>query len=218
MIFKNIIFDFDGTLINSKPGVVKTFQRVVEELISRQAEEQEIIQLSGKPLVQMISILLDTNDEILIEKGSDLFREYYNKERIYQNMVYPGIKGMLELFKDKNYQLFIVSNKIELFINKILEQHKFKEYFTCVIGTSGNDVQSKKSDLIKSVSTDYKLNKEETVMIGDTENDIIAAKKNLVYSIGITWGYGLENNLIKAGADKICHSPLSLKQFIIKNQ
>ena len=217
MAFKNIIFDFDGTLINSKPGVVKTFQRIVEELISKQAKEQEIIQLSGKPLVQIISILLDTNDKVLIKKGSDLFREYYNGQGIYQNIVYPGIKEMLELFKNKHYQLFIVSNKIEQFIIKILEQHNFKKYFTCIIGTSGTDTKSKKSDLVRSILTDYKLNKKETVMIGDTENDIIAAKKNLIYSIGITWGYGLENNLIKAGADKICYSPLELEQFIIKN-
>ena len=218
MIFKNIIFDFDGTLVNSKPGVVKTFQKVVKEMILKQAKEQEIIQLSGKPLVQMISILLNTDDEVLIKKGSDLFREYYNKEGIYQNIVYPGVKEMLESFKDQSCQLFIASNKIELFINKILEQHNFKKYFTYVIGISVDDAQSKKSDLIQSILTNYKLNEEETIMVGDTKNDIIAAKKNLIYSVGITWGYGLENDLIKAGADKICRNPLDLEQFIIKNQ
>jgi len=218
MAFKNIIFDFDGTLVDSKPGVVKTFQRIVEELASRRAKEQEIIQLSGKPLVQIISILLDTNNEVLIRKGSDLFKEYYNKEGIYQNIVYPGVKEMLELFKNRSYQLFIVSNKIEQFIIKILEQHDLKNYFKFILGTNGTDAQSKKSDLIKSILTNYKLNKEETIIVGDTENDIMAAKKNLIYSIGITWGYGLENDLIKAGVDKICHSVLDLEQFIIKNQ
>jgi len=218
MIFKNIIFDFDGTLVNSKSGVVRTFQKVVEELVSRKAKEKEIIQLSGKPLVQIISILLHTNDKVLIKKGSDLFREYYSKEGIYQNIVYLGIKEMLELFKNQHCQLFVVSNKIEPFIIKILEQHDLKKYFIHVIGTSGTDIQSKKSDLVKSILTDCKLNRKETVMVGDTENDIMAARKNLIYSIGITWGYGLENDLIKAGVDKICHSVLDLEQFIIKNQ
>ena len=213
-----VSFDFDGTLVNSKPGVIKTFQRIIEEMVSRKAEGKEIIKLSGKPLVQMISVLLDTNDEVLIKKGSSLFKEYYSKEGIYQNIVYSGTKEMLEFFKNQDYQLFIVSNKIELFINKILEQHNLKKYFINIIGTNGNDLKSKKSDLVKSMLTNYKLNKEETVMIGDTENDIIAAKKNLIYSVGITWGYGLENNLIKAGADKICYSSLDLEQFIIKNQ
>ncbi len=218
MIFKNIIFDFDGTLVNSKPGVIKTFQRIIEEMVSRKAEGKEIIKLSGKPLVQMISVLLDTNDEVLIKKGSSLFKEYYSKEGIYQNIVYSGTKEMLEFFKNQDYQLFIVSNKIELFINKILEQHNLKKYFINIIGTNGNDLKSKKSDLVKSMLTNYKLNKEETVMIGDTENDIIAAKKNLIYSIGVTWGYGLEDDLVKVGVNKICHNLLDLRQFIVKNQ
>ena len=217
MKFKNIIFDFDGTLVDSKPGVVKTFQKIVEKLTSKQVKEQEIIQLSGKPLAQIISILLDTDDEALIKKGSDLFKKYYSKEGLSQNIVYPGIKEMLGLFKNRSYQLFVVSNKIDLFMTKILEQHHLKNYFRFILGTSGTDAQSKKPDLVKYLLTHYKLKKQETVMVGDTENDVIAAKRNLIYSIGITWGYGSESNLINAKADKICDSPLELEQFIIKS-
>jgi len=216
-MFKNIIFDFDGTLVNTRPGVVKAFKKIIEKLISKQVKEQEIIQLSGKPLAQIISILLNTDDEALIKKGSDLFKEYYSKEGLYQNIVYPGTKEMLESFKNRSYQLFVVSNKIELFMTKILKQHYLKNYFRFILGTNGTDTQSKKPDLVKYLLTHHKLKKQETVMIGDTENDVIAAKRNLIYSIGITWGYGSESNLVKAGADKICQSPLELEQFIIKN-
>lgn len=217
MRFKNIIFDFDGTLIDSRPGVVKTFKKVVGELASKKLKEKEITQLIGKPLAQIISILLNTNDEALIKKGCGLFQEYYNEKEIYHNILYPGIEEILRLFKKQSLQLFIVSNKIESFIKKILEQHNLKEYFNAILGTDGTDKQSKKPDQIKNLLNLYKLKKPETVMVGDTENDILAAKENSIYSIGVTWGYGSESNLIKAGADTICHTPLELKQFIIKN-
>lgn len=217
MRFKNIIFDFDGTLIDSRPGVVKSFKETVKELTSREVSEQKIVQLIGLPLAQIISILLDTDDKALINRGSESFKEYYSKGGLYQNIVYPGIGEMLESFKSQSCQLFVISNKINLFMNKILEQHNLKKYFIAVLGTKGTDMQSKKPDQAKYLLTRYKLKRQETVMVGDTENDITAAKRNSIYSIGITWGYGPESDLVKAKADAICYTPLELKQFIIKD-
>ena len=215
MKFKNIIFDFDGTLVDSRPGVVRTFQKIVKELTAKKVSEEEVVPLIGIPLIPILQALLNTKDETLITKGSILFRKYYSKEGVCQNIVYPGTKQMLELLKNHSCQLFVVSNKIDLFMTKILEQHHLKNYFRFILGTNGTDAQSKKPDLVKYLLTHYKLKKQETVMVGDTENDVIAAKRNLIYSIGITWGYGSESNLINAKADKICNSPLELEQFIL---
>jgi len=217
MKFKNIIFDFDGTLIDSRLGVVKAFKKVAKKLKDKEIAEQEIVQLIGEPLAQIITILLNTDDENIIRKGQVLFKKYYSKGGVYQNIVYPGIREMLESFKSQSRQLFVVSNKIELFMTKILEQHHLKNYFRFILGTGGSDTQSKKPDLVKYLLTHHKLKKQETVMIGDTENDVIATKRNLIYSIGVTWGYGSESDLINAKADKICDSPLELEQFIIKS-
>jgi len=217
MKFNNIIFDFDGTLVDTKPGVIKTFQKIVEKLTSKQASEERIVRLIGIPLIPILKTLLDTNDETLIEKGIFLFKKYYNKEGVYRNSVYPGIDRMLKLLGKREYKLFVISNKIEIFINKILKQRNLRKYFTFIVGTNGIDLQHGKSGQVKNLLTNHKLKKQETIIVGDTENDIAAAKKNFIFSIGITWGYGSEDSLIKAGADKICHTPLELKHFIIEN-
>lgn len=214
MRFKNIIFDFDGTLIDSRQGVIMAFKKTIKELTSEEIEEQKIIQLIGVPLAQIISILLNTTDQAMIDQGSKLFKKYYGKEGLYHNFVYPGIEKMLVALKNRPCQLFVVSNKIELFMKKILKQHNLEKYFTLVRGTDGTDKKSKKAEHIKRFIEQYKLKKEETAVVGDTENDIIAAKTNSIYSIGVTWGYGLESDLIKANADAICHDPLELQQYI----
>lgn len=216
MKFKNIIFDFDGTLVDSKPGVVRSFKKVLEDLTAKETNEQQIVNLIGLPLAQMLAILLDTDDQATIDKASALFKRYYDKDGLYYSVVYPGIEGLLFVLKNRSRQLFVVSNKIESFMKEILKQHNLEKYFTLVSGTDGTDKKSKKAEFIKRFIEQYKLKKEETAVVGDTENDIIAAKTNSIYSIGITWGYGLDSDLIKAGADVICHAPLELQQFIEK--
>jgi len=218
MRFKNIIFDFDGTLVDSRPGVVRTFQKIVKELTTKEVSEEKIVSLIGIPLIPFLQTLLNTKDKVLVARGSVLFKKYYEKEGLYQNIVYPETKQMLKFLKNNSCQLFVVSNKIESFMKKILEQHGLKKYFISFIATKGTDARSKKADYIKHILTHYKLKKEETVMVGDTESDITAAKKNSIYSIGVTWGYGSEFDLIKAKADIICHTPLELKQLILKNE
>lgn len=213
--FKNIIFDFDGTLVDTRPGVVRAFKKVIKNLTKKEIKDEELINLIGTPLIPMLMGVLNTTDETTIKKGSELFKKYYQEDGLYQNVLYPGIKKILEDLKNQSCQLFVVSNKIEIFLQKIMEQHSLKEYFISLVATDGTDTQSKKADYIKRVLDNYKLKKSETAMIGDTEGDILAAKENSIFSIGITWGYGKENDLIKVGADKICHSPLELEKFIV---
>lgn len=216
MKFKNIIFDFDGTLIDTRPGIIGSFKKVVKELAKKEIDNQRIIKLIGSPLTQIISILLATNSQPIIERGSELFKKYYNEEGVHQNIIYPEIKKMLFSFEKESLKLFIVSNKIELFINKILAQHDIKEYFFSVYGTDGTDIKSKKAENLKKLIIKHNLKKEETAMAGDTKDDILAGRESQIYSIGVTWGYGAESDLIEAGADNICHTPLELRQLIEK--
>lgn len=214
MKLNNIIFDFDGTLIDTRSGLVKVFKKVVEELNSSQIDDQIIIKLIGSPLVQILTVLLKTENKIILDRGINLFKKYYEEDGFNDNSIYPEIKGALELLKGQSFRLFVVSNKIELFMNKILEQHDLKKYFIYSLGTDGTDLQSKKTDKIKRLLSNYKLKKEETAIVGDTENDIIAGKENSIYCIGVTWGYGSEDSLKSAEADIIFHNFLEFKQFL----
>lgn len=213
MKLNNIIFDFDGTLVDTRSGLVKIFKKVAKELNSSQIDDRAIIELIGSPLVQILTVLLKTENKIILDRGINLFKKYYEEDGLNDNSIYPEIKGALELLKGQSLRLFIVSNKIELFINKILEQHDLKKYFIYSLGTDGTDLQSRKTDKVKRLLSDYQLKKEETAIIGDTENDIIAGKANSIYCIGVTWGYGSENSLKNAKADIIFHNFLEFKKF-----
>ena len=216
-MFNNIIFDFDGTLVDSGPGIVKSFKRVMKELGSKQIDDEDIIKLIGTPLAQIMSILLETDDQTLIDKGSDLFRKYYQNNGLYDSIIYPGVKEMLESLKEQSCQLFVVSNKIEEFMISILRQHDIMKYFTDIVGSDGKDLYSKKADYLKSILNNFKLDRGKTTIVGDTESDIIAGKANSIYCIGVKWGYGRKEDLIRAKADKIINHPRELARLWSKN-
>jgi len=203
-------------LVDSLPGVVESFQKMVNQLSSKQVKDEEIANLIGRPLAEIVGLLLETNDSEIISKGSESFKDNYQRNGLFNNYIYPGVKEMLENLKNESYQIFIVSNKIELFMKKILSQHKIENYFIDVRGTDGSDVKSRKADYLKSILNDHNLEKEKSVIIGDTVSDISAGKENNIYSIGVTWGYGTKESLINANANKIINKPIELKQFLNK--
>ncbi|MEK7658916.1 MAG: HAD-IA family hydrolase [Patescibacteria group bacterium] len=216
MKFKNIIFDFDGTLVDSKPGIVTSFKLVAKDF-KKEVSEDQITKLIGLPLAEFLATMLSTNNQETISKGSGLFIKYYAEKGIKLNTVYSGIEQLLAFLKNHGYQIFIVSNRIELFLKEIIKLHNLEKYFIFVRGTDGTDKKSEKAEYVKDVIKKYKLKKEETAIIGDTENDIIAGKNNSIYSIGVTWGYRTKDDLIKAGADMVFNTPLELQQYI-KNE
>jgi|GEM_PF-7052550 len=216
MKFTNIIFDFDGTLVDTRPGLVAAFQSMMEEMGVVPADENTIIGLIGVPLRQVAGALLSTNNENLLDKASESFRKNYSKEEnIRNNILFDGILELLEVIKKNHGQNFIVSNKIDVFLSKILEQHDLKKMFTAVRATDGKDAKSKKSDYVEEVMKSNNLDKAKTCIVGDTKSDIIAGKNNSIYNIGITWGYGTKEDLSSAGADIIFESVEELKNFLL---
>lgn len=214
MKFTNIIFDFDGTLIDTRPGIIKAFQEMMSDMDFEPADKETIGKLIGIPLAQFVEILLKTKDIEIVKKGSELFKAHYEKEHVFDNVLYPGIPELLENIKNNSGNNFVVSNKIDAFLNKILEQHNIKKYFQSIRGTDGTGRSSQKSDYIKDLIEENSLDRATTVIIGDRRDDIIAGKDNLIHTIGITYGYGSREELAEAGADIIAENADDIKLIL----
>ncbi|NTW70776.1 MAG: HAD-IA family hydrolase [Eubacteriaceae bacterium] len=212
MKYKGIVFDLDGTIIDSETGIAKGFQKA---LASKGVAEEisAIKELIGPPLSRTI-ITKYGFDEKDAAEAMAIHREYYSTIGVYESDVYAGIVPMLEELKKRGLRLMIATNKAEEYAVKQLEHHGLLKYFDSV---SGNDLLQKKGlkrDFIEEALEKSGMDKNDVVMVGDRFNDIDAAKEMEMDTIGVLYGYGSVEEIEGTKPTYIIKTPLELLEII----
>lgn len=189
---KTIIFDLDGTLINTVNVTIPAFENVISDLkeknmIKDTPDKKEIMKYIGYPIDQIFSNLYNSNDKALINESVRLL-DHYEEIVIEENkdIFFKGVFEVLDYLKEKGYKMMVLSNCNTTYLNSILkkgiEKYIDKPYCSEMFNWEDKEIVMKKIvDLDK---------KEEYVMIGDRKHDIKAAKDNGIKSIGCDYGYG----------------------------
>ncbi|MEA2017442.1 MAG: phosphoglycolate phosphatase [Campylobacterota bacterium] len=199
MEFKNkkaILFDLDGTLIDSVPDLASAVNHMLKEL-NRQIFSENVIRrwvgngaqtLVKRALLSQSDISKDI-DTKLFEKALNIFLIFYKDNVCVDTRLYSGVLDTLKTLKKQNFRLAIVTNKPYSFIQPILTKLELDNIFEYFIG--GDCLEKKKPDPMQLLYTCEKLNItiEESIMIGDSKNDILAANSIDMDSIGVTYGY-----------------------------
>jgi phosphoglycolate phosphatase len=215
-MISNIFFDLDGTLTDSKEGIIKCYQYALGKL--NYAYQSEILENSviGPPLRVTFRRFLNTNDEALIENAVAIYRERFSTIGLFENKVYPGIPEMLSSLHKKSFKLYVVTSKAKIYADRIIEHFQLSTWFNDVYGSDLGGRFDNKADLITFILNNRKLRVEETVMIGDKKEDIMAGKANRTRTIGVTYGYGTKGEISDAAPDYICGSPSEIQKLVMK--
>lgn len=199
--FDNIIFDMDGTLLDSSVEVMLCLEKAfaMENLkIDKAKLTSNII---GPPLKGIVrSVLPEINDKRLNNVVKN-FRNIYDNDENDGSRLYEGIYDLLVELKNIDKKLFIATNKPTIPTQRIIRKFNlsmFNDIFT--IDKFTNKLLSK-SEMITIIIAEYNLKKQMTVMIGDALADINAAKENGIKSIGALWGYGDDKQPLIKNAD-----------------
>lgn len=186
---RNVIFDLDGTLINSAPSILKCLDiALCEKNIT------PIIPLSfeiiGPPLNETLRSLTGLKDEFLLSSLVELFKEKYDSFGYSQSIVYEGVSQMLVEMKDAGVMLYLATNKRIIPTNKILEFFNWKTFFKGIYAIDSGPIKfSSKSEMVSSLIWRENLSLQNTTYIGDIFADYAAAKKNRINFIFAEWGY-----------------------------
>jgi len=209
------LFDLDGTLIDPKLGITKSFQYALASF-GVHAEPDSLTRFIGPPLRETFRIYGFSGSDI--EKAVDKYREYFAETGIYNNTIYPGIPETLQKLLDSGKILAVVTSKVTAYTVRILEYHNLVKYFSFVSGDEmdGSLTTSGKREVIRIAldALDPGRNMS-AVMIGDRKHDIDGAREVGIDSIGNTWGYGSYNELTTAGATRIVDSVNELYNLIM---
>lgn len=199
MTFSNkelLLFDLDGTLINSAPDLARAVNFMLTGLGRETFTEETIDGWVGNGAQMLVKRALSgtreinkTIDEVLFEKALKSFLAYYAEHLCVSTVAYPNVSTTLKALKDKGYRMAIVTNKPFAFVEPILEGLGLEGLFELVLG--GDSLEVKKPDpapLLYACSN-LEVAVENTLMIGDSKNDIQAANSCGMQSIGVTYGY-----------------------------
>ena len=193
---KLIIFDFDGTLIDSGPDLALSVNHMLKSL-NYDTFSQEIIHgwigngaltLVKRALLGKVDIS-EAIDSELFEKALKLLLDFYAKNVCVETTVYPNVEKTLKVLKDNGYVMAIVTNKPFAFIEPILVTLKLDSYFSYYLGGDSLDKKKPNPEPLLHVCKKLSLHVEQSVMIGDSKNDIIAAQNANMQSIGVSYGY-----------------------------
>jgi phosphoglycolate phosphatase len=206
----HLLFDLDGTLTDSREGVVRCMQHALEHLGRRSPPPADLATFIGPPLAGTFATLLGTADPALVEEAIAAYRARFERVGIFENAVYPGIRDALAELAAAGHDLYVVTVKPRRYARQILEHVELAGVFTAVHGPELGHREHTKRALIRELCTDARVPARRAVMIGDRAEDIVGAKENGLASIGVTWGYGSRAELEAAQPDVLVGSSAEL--------
>lgn len=202
---KHVIFDFDGTLVDSLPVVIKIFHQVVPDFPLPESELAKLREMPPREILKYSGIPYWRLPKLMIQ-GKRLLGQHLDELKVF-----PGIHQVIESLHQAGYQISVVSSNSEDNIRKVLKREGIEQYFAGVYGNVGLFTKTR---AFKVVLRDQQATAAEAIYVGDEVRDIEAAHKGNIPIISVTWGYNGEAILKKYQPTYLAHTPTELLKII----
>ena len=192
--YKYIIFDLDGTLLDTSEGLVKSIDYTLDIMGYPQISDEEKYSFIGPPIKDSLKNKFNLSEEDA-DFSTNVFRDRYKNYNLYEAKLYDGITELLELLKFNNINMSVATYKREDCAISLLEYFKLKKYFGIIKGADYLNKMSK-VDIIEACLIYKNISKNQTLIIGDSESDYIYSKKISIDFLGVTYGFGFKKENI----------------------
>lgn len=183
-----VLFDLDGTLVNSLEDLKDATNYTMNKLGLEQRSLDEVRTFVGNG-VDMLIKRAGGNAQYDFNEASEYFREYYNENLCNKTKPYNGIVNVINVLKSKGFKLGVVTNKPQLAAEKIVNYY-FNESFDVIIGADLSKRRKKPyNDPVDAALSVINVNKNDAIFVGDSEVDIETAKNMDMSFIGVAWGF-----------------------------
>ena len=220
------MFDLDGTLSESAPGMTKCVQYALHCIGIEEPDPENLRSFIGPPLNVEFKRRYGLSPD-QIETAVIRYREKYAAGGMYDCRMYEGTEKMLKDCVDAGLTLAVSSSKPQPFVEAILDRFGIRKYFSVIFGSAPEEEISRaeadqKTFIVRQTlealagargeSADEILSV--SAMVGDRCYDMKGAIANGVHAVGVSFGYGSEEELRSSGAEYIAASPAQLSQIL----
>ena len=200
-----LLFDLDGTLIDSAVGITRCAAYAFEKLGEPVPDDATLRSWIGPPLRVSFAPLL--RDDARVERAVELYRERYDAHGWAEHDVYDGIPETIESLHAAGHRLAVVTAKNEPHARKILASLPFGHRFVEIVGATLDGRLSHKPELIAEALHRLGASAADCTMIGDRRMDMEGAVHHAMRGVGVLWGFGSARELQDAGAHALASSP-----------
>lgn len=209
-----LLLDLDGTLTDSKPGILASYTAAVQALGHTPDPAIDLTPFVGPPIADAMRAILAAYGDTRVTAGVDAFRAFYGASAMFDSTVYAGVPAMLDAARGRGCRLFLATSKRQAFAQRILEHFGLAGFFDGIYGAIPGAALDHKPALIAHILASEAVDPAHTLMVGDRNFDIAGAHANHVRAAGALWGYGAPGELEQAGADWLMPTPGALAQAL----
>ncbi len=213
-MYETILFDLDGTIIDSEEGIVNSTIYALSKFGINGEDRASLRKFIGPPLNKSFELFYGFSSE-KSALAVDIYREYYAEKGVFECTLYPYMETLFKRLNQAGKTLVLATSKYEYFAKMILEHFALDKYFDFVAGSTKNGDRSAKADVISYVLDSMALtDKSKVVMIGDRMHDIVGATAVGIDSIGVLYGFGNYDELSENGATHIAKNAEDIYRII----
>jgi phosphoglycolate phosphatase len=187
-----ILFDLDGTILDSAPGITETLAYMFEKLDRPVPPHAKLLKYVGPPILDSFRDLAGMSPA-QSQAALDVYRVRYLERGALESTVYPGVAKLLRQIHDSPIPLSLATSKPELPATKMLNLAGLTRYFDVITGASEDEVRSRKADVVAEALlrlAQLGADISNPVLVGDREHDVAGAAERGVPTIFVNWGYG----------------------------
>ena len=192
-----VLFDLDGTLCDTSPGVLSSLEKALAECGIPCPDRME--RFIGPPLAEAVLAA---------------YRRFYTGGGMRLSAVYPGIAEMLAALTDAGIRCHVATSKPEPFAREILTDCAIARYFTEICGATLDEKRTKKDEVISELLRRDPTPVQDWIMVGDRCYDVEGAARHGIPAIGVTWGFGVPEEFV--GAAFVADTPAALAAYILR--
>lgn len=211
-----VLFDLDGTIIDSGEGVTNSVAYALKKFGIEVEDKSALSKFIGPPLIYSFKTFYGFDDE-KAKLAIEYYREYYQDKGIFEGYIYEGVEELLDDLKRAGKKIILATSKPEAFAKRILEKASLIKYFDFVAGaTLDESTRITKIDVLEYALKEAKIDTvDDVIMIGDRFYDIEGAHNFGIDCLAVLYGYGARDEFEKYGAEYIFEAPAQISKFLV---
>ena len=214
--FTAILFDLDGTIVDSAPGITSSLAKTFVTLGLPVPSPSELVAFVGPPILDAFRDLFGFDSQ-QSQEALTIYRGHYLAEGVFDAKVYPGIEDVLAAIHASDVPLSLATSKPEYPAKLVLEHFGLLKYFDVITGASEDEVRSAKADVVAEALErldSFGADLSNPIMVGDRHHDVIGAAAHDVPTIFVRWGYG--SPVEEVGAIASVDTPAELQALLFR--